>query len=702
MENNDNFETKPHEEQQQQQQENEHEQKELIHEQTKKNDAEEQQIEENNTPQSDNQIETDNKQLENASLSESIVNIPSIPHNSEEHKSEEKCQDEHEPEQKTYEENNLTESMVNIQSMPSENETKSEETFEKQDESNKNQSYEQNNLTESMVHIQSISHSADEEKANSRPGSPPPPSDTTEYNPTVTSNPITDSIIEVQSEQIQSEEDKISITQSTIVLSHSQMLNENLQSCLELEAINQQTTEFKETNLNTESVIVTNLSSEASSFVTSPVNSDKPDFVEEISKHDEEELVSEQNETEKESFEQTTQEASEKEEVDKLVKEYEIPNFADNILKNEIESLTQEISAKLQEVRGKTEEELKEELEKKPERQIENEKYENILGNDSLLKKTLKYGDSVVGRPTNGQMVTINYEAYLKDNRDQLVDHNEDYSFILGDGDVIPAMDMVVCLMDKNEVCEMITVPRLAYGDLGKQPDISPKADLVYKIELKDFRHLTDLNEMGPVERLSLAEAKKLRGNFHYNRQDFSQAIQSYKKGIRYFDENSLKGDEEDQDLKKFLELSQALLMNTALSYYKLGELKEALETLENVLNAQNNHIKALYIKGKILLQMGETEEAVKSLSQAVKLEPSNSDIQKELSKAQAKHKIQYENEKKMYQKMMSGASKKEETKKAKIIKKNESNFTNYLAAGAVFAVASIGVALFARYKNLF
>lgn len=116
-----------------------------------------------------------------------------------------------------------------------------------------------------------------------------------------------------------------------------------------------------------------------------------------------------------------------------------------------------------------------------------------------------------------------------------------------------------------------------------------------------------------------------MRGNYHFNRQDFHQAVNSYKKGLRYFGEGNLRGDESEMDLDKFLELSQALLMNTALAYFKLNELKQALDNLEQVLKAQPNHIKGLYIRGKILLQMGETEEAVKSLTKAIQLDPNNS-----------------------------------------------------------------------------
>ena len=80
---------------------------------------------------------------------------------------------------------------------------------------------------------------------------------------------------------------------------------------------------------------------------------------------------------------------------------------------------------------------------KKEERNIENETFQEILGNSSLLKKITQYGEENLHefsrRPLSGQMVTIAYEAYLKDSL-KLVDHNDNLSFILGDGDVISGM----------------------------------------------------------------------------------------------------------------------------------------------------------------------------------------------------------------------------------------------------------------------
>ena len=341
-------------------------------------------------------------------------------------------------------------------------------------------------------------------------------------------------------------------------------------------------------------------------------------------------------------------------------------------------------------------------------RRIEDETFQKMLGNDSLQKKIVEYGEEGEhSRPLNGQMVTISYEAYLKDT-DKLVDHNDNLSFILGDGDVISGLDMAVCLMDKNEKAEVIIESRHAYGSLGKLPDIPPNATLFYKVHLKNFEEITELNIMRPVERLSLAESKKLRGNFHYNRQDYHWAIISYKKGLNYLDEENLRGDEDEKDMEKIVELAQALRMNLALSNFKMSECREALNLLNQLLAAQPKHIKGLYIKGKVLIQMGETEEAIKCLTKSLQFDPNNTEVKKELTKAQTMHKVQYENEKRMYQKMISAVSKTEDeinkikNKQSKSSKNKETaSYIGYVAAGLFVAAASVGVALFARSKNL-
>ena len=62
--------------------------------------------------------------------------------------------------------------------------------------------------------------------------------------------------------------------------------------------------------------------------------------------------------------------------------------------------------------------------------------------------------------------------------------------------------------------------------------------------------------------------------------------------------------------------------------YFKMAECREALNMLNQVLEAQPKHIKALYIKGKVLIQTGETEEAIKTLNKSLQLDPANTVIE--------------------------------------------------------------------------
>ncbi len=107
---------------------------------------------------------------------------------------------------------------------------------------------------------------------------------------------------------------------------------------------------------------------------------------------------------------------------------------------------------------------------KTPARNLSDETFVKILGNKSLQKKIVEYGEEGdSSRPINGQMVTISYEAYLhEDPNHKLIDHSDNLSFILGDGDVTSGLDMAVCLMDRNEKAEIIIEARHAYGSIGK------------------------------------------------------------------------------------------------------------------------------------------------------------------------------------------------------------------------------------------
>lgn len=90
-------------------------------------------------------------------------------------------------------------------------------------------------------------------------------------------------------------------------------------------------------------------------------------------------------------------------------------------------------------------------------------------------------------------------------------------------------------------------------------------------------------------------------------------------------------------------------------------------------------------------------------------MDEKNADIKKELAKVQAKYQVEHEKEKQMYKKMISGVSKKsEQTDQQKVSNRMSTskddnklfNMSYLTAAGVLLAVAGIGIAAYAKYKN--
>lgn len=98
-------------------------------------------------------------------------------------------------------------------------------------------------------------------------------------------------------------------------------------------------------------------------------------------------------------------------------------------------------------------------------------------------------------------------------------------------------------------------------------------------------------------------------------------------RGLRYFNEENLTGEEEPTDVEKFLELRQALLMNLSLSTFKQGEYRVALNSLDQLLTAQSKHVKALFVKAKCLINLGELKEAIECLTKCHDLDKTNTVI---------------------------------------------------------------------------
>ncbi|XDV28736.1 hypothetical protein PO909_031953 [Leuciscus waleckii] len=160
---------------------------------------------------------------------------------------------------------------------------------------------------------------------------------------------------------------------------------------------------------------------------------------------------------------------------------------------------------------------------------------------------------------------------------------------------------------------------------IGREPDIPAWAPLLYQLQLLGFRGKQDPLSLPVPDRIRIGNQKRERGNFYFQREEYSMASQAYCMAL---DGQSCEAEEEEVN-----DYRVKCLNNLAAAQLKLGHFDEALHTSQDVLFLDPLNVKALFRKGKLLSDKGDYEEAMETLKKALKLEPSTKAIHAELSK---------------------------------------------------------------------
>ena len=273
--------------------------------------------------------------------------------------------------------------------------------------------------------------------------------------------------------------------------------------------------------------------------------------------------------------------------------------------------------------------------------------WQDILGNGLLKKRVLKEGKGRDTRPEKGQIVTLRTAGRMEDGTG--VDWNHGMEFIQGDMEVIPALDLTVALMEVGEVCKVVTDSKYAYGQYGKQdsnPPIPPNANLTYELELLAVRDGPNIYSMKDDERVSLGDKKRELGNDLFTRKDYSGAINCYQQALKFL------GNSESQEV---LEVKIKCWNNLAAAQLKIKAYQAAHNSCMEVLQVDEDNVKALFRRGKVLVAQGELAEALVFLKKASQLEPANKTIRSELQQIRRQRATQLQVEKDLYQRMVGG-----------------------------------------------
>ncbi|XP_028407001.1 peptidyl-prolyl cis-trans isomerase FKBP8-like [Dendronephthya gigantea] len=285
-----------------------------------------------------------------------------------------------------------------------------------------------------------------------------------------------------------------------------------------------------------------------------------------------------------------------------------------------------------------------------PQEAKKQDEWTDLLGNGLLRKKVIQAGKDGGSRPAAGQEVCIKTEGMLP-NGDRF-DLNEELKFIIGDGDVVTALDLCVPSMVENEICELVAAARFAYGELGREDDdegdVPPDAEVTFKLELLSIMPGPDIANLTDEQRINLGDEKRERGNYLFRRDEYSLAVHSYTRALKYLGASTS---------EPIVELKIKCWNNISASHLKVKEYADAKKACDSVLEVDPDNVKALFRKGKVLYAQGEYEESVELLRKANTLDPDNRLIRKELYIVRQKFDDSREKERSMYQRMVSGFS---------------------------------------------
>lgn len=249
-----------------------------------------------------------------------------------------------------------------------------------------------------------------------------------------------------------------------------------------------------------------------------------------------------------------------------------------------------------------------------------------------LRKKVLEPGPEQAPCPVWGQEVTLKMQGVLEDRT--MVEKDCKLVFVIGEGDVNQALEECAISMKKKEIALLLADSQYTYGLLGREPDIPPWTPILYQLQLVEIRDKPDPLSLPISDRIRIGNQKRERGNFCFQREEYSMAAQAYCMALDVLTTQTHDGrgcvPEEEEEVNDY---RVKCLNNLAAAQLKLEQYSEALHTSQDVLFLDPNNVKALFRKGKLLSDKGDYEEAMETLKKALKLEPSTKAIHAELSK---------------------------------------------------------------------
>ncbi|KAG6944165.1 hypothetical protein JG688_00017231 [Phytophthora aleatoria] len=275
----------------------------------------------------------------------------------------------------------------------------------------------------------------------------------------------------------------------------------------------------------------------------------------------------------------------------------------------------------------------------------EREGFEDVLGSGGIFRKMLTVNKDGI-QAEFGEEVGVKFSTWvLKSGQKVAVD--ETRKFRIGDGEVMPALELVAKMMHVAEACEVRCDARFAYGDVGLEPHVAPGDEIKLVVELcRVGKKITA--EMSSQELIVEATQKKESGNRYFKEKNYEQAAKLYKRALKLLET----WEHSEEDAAQCKELLIALGNNVGNVQHKLKQYKEARQSSLEVLQLDGKNVKAMYRIGQITLDQNEFDVANMFLRKALEIEPKNAKVRQLLVQLKKKKRDQKALERKLYAKL--------------------------------------------------
>ncbi|KAM0731719.1 Inactive peptidyl-prolyl cis-trans isomerase shutdown [Formica fusca] len=289
-------------------------------------------------------------------------------------------------------------------------------------------------------------------------------------------------------------------------------------------------------------------------------------------------------------------------------------------------------------------------------------KMTSLIPNQKVMKFVKQKGVGEVV-PSNAQ-VTIHYIGYFED-RDEPFDSTyssgKPRTLRLGQGYIIPGLEIGICTMQKHEIAVFLIHPDLAYKDIGCPPRIPPNEEVVFVVHLIDY---LDDGSADTYQNLKIEEKHSFKhvvepvihmlvaAKDSCKKYNTKRAIREYKKIIDCLENVQLKDSLEEKEMNELLSKAYT---NLAICYNKIELPRNACMACRRVPIPTT---KTYYNFGKALCNLGEYAEAMKELQKAYTLEPRNEDIRKAIKLTNVKQRQYLETEKRLWENCFKSGNK--------------------------------------------